>query len=141
MEKTLKEEVVWENSDKGVMTITKEEPVIIDGKETGTHNNVFVLNCTWEDVLSGKETIELQIDKAQAKVEEKEEAIENLGKIPKKTGEMVRLAKALEAIGLIEQNAKLKAELNPLQESLIGFKHNLKERVKVIESRPQPAEE
>ena len=136
MEKTLKEEMVWDSPDKGVMTVTHQKPVIIDGKEVGSEESTYKLNCTWEDVLAGKETLLLTQKQTQKKVDKVQADIDLLGKIPVKTAEMVRLAKLMQAIGKIERNDALKNDLAPLNAKLLEIKFNIKEREEIISSRP-----
>ncbi len=111
--KTYEETVEWKDANNAVLKFTHVTPVK-DGKDMkkvmGTQSRILTADVTYEDLqgqldnqLRTKENLLSQVRQHENKIEALEAELKKKGISKVKTGEMIRIEKALSGIRLLEQ--------------------------------------
>jgi len=137
MKQELTESIEWKDRQNATMTVKTQRPLEVNGKQKGTTGTVMTMDVTIDDIEKGRMVLLDRIAKTNKKIETFENQQIELGKIPVRTSEMIRLEKNILAISIIKQNQKLINDINPLKEEVLEIQHNLKEREKCLNTRPK----
>ena len=133
MEREIKENIEWKNESEGVFSSTQ----IMKSDDGGVEEKVYKKEITAEEVKEGIEIINERMNKNQKQIKTHEEEINKLGKEPKKTSEMDKIAKILSDMNLIDKITKEKFEIKTLNEQMKLDKETKERREKFLSLRPK----
>ena len=131
------ETIEWKNSNEGTMKIVRTSNVKQGEDVIGKTEETTVANVTLEDLEKGIETVTDRLIKNKKEKNRIENKIKQLGKIPPKTAEMIRLQKNLNSLQIIAQAEKHKAEIEDLDQQMDIDSEFIDKRTKLIKSRPK----
>jgi DNA repair ATPase RecN len=135
----VKESIVWKNSEEGVMTVELETPIRDekrDNKVSGTRKEIFTVNTFYQDIVDGLKEIEARTAKKVEEVRKLDSQLAELGKLPFKSNEIVRLQKNLEIINKIERAKQLESMKKPIMDQMALDAEWMETRKKLLETRP-----
>jgi len=135
----IKEEITieWLNKDECNVTMDVENPIKDkDGNTIGTSSKKNVQKSTANEILEGIEEIKGRIVKSQQTIKQLEKQLADMGKIPEKTPEIVRLKKNLDSLQAIIQSDQAKNKLKAQELQVKLDSEALEKHKKMLEDRP-----
>jgi len=137
MEK-ITEKMIWDNPDKGTMTIERETAVVQDDKVVGNRVTTSTIAATYEDIAGGLQVVADRINKTMKDVATKKEHLVILGEITDLSPELLKLQADMMEITRITTGKKLINDLAPLMEDLKTDQEWYAARMATLKTRPTP---
>jgi len=128
----------WKNKDICEMIIDEvKELKNPEGKVVGTSTQNVTINATMEDLQGGLDMKQTQIEENKKIIEKSKQTIENLGKVPAKTAELVRLERNIQNLNALNVIRENETKILNAENSIAKDEEFVKNRIDIINKRPE----
>ena len=130
------ESIKWTNENEGVMTLVQFHDLKDEaGKLIGTKKEEIHASVTVDDIQTGIDGTKKQLLKCEDDLNNNQNQLKSLGKIPKMTAGMIRLRNDLEMMSKIDQAKKIAMKIVPLEAEIEKHKAFINKRENLLSQR------